>query len=317
MGRSVKEPPESLARVFHEAAKRNPALTRLAVAGLQHARAWQQFDHFNPVSGVVADWIDFTIQSAEAAGDKSKRGDRYDELMLYAVNASRWASHLWSVWNSLQGGAYGECFAVARLALELTDLMVLLASEPAQVTDWIDATSTVDRPVPSHWRPGQIRARLTAAKANSYDSALYARVSAAIHPSAWGNSLYLSRTPRTGNEFQLTFAARFDPRRAGEILSLVLRVLPLPVWQFLRIAERRELPAKIQQSFRSRYEVKSAAWIVTMKYLHGLDKIVRDVEEQAGSGPIDQAILDRRVSELLERISNDESLLGGEPAAQE
>jgi hypothetical protein len=54
-----------------------------------------------------------------------------------------------------------------------------------------------------------------------------------------------------------------------------------------------------------------------MKYLHGLDKLVRDVEEQAGSGPIDQAILDRRVSELLERISNDESLLGGEPAAQE
>lgn len=261
--------------------KSQPSIAVVMASELAHRGRWSTFQHLDLFTTHIVEWIDFTLQAAEAAGKKAKRRDRHDELLVFSANATRWASHQWTVYNLVQQGRYGECHAIGRMLLEVTDLIVLLASEPEKVTDWVDSTAMPRAPVPRKWQPTAIRRRLERIDAKTYDSSLYSQMSAAVHPSNWGNSMYSARLGGSDNEYAVTPTAIFDPLRALEILGMSLRTAPLPVYQFLRIAQRRNLPAKVLQSFVDRYEQKMIVWALLARFSEELGRLLREHESAA------------------------------------
>jgi hypothetical protein len=288
--------------MFKEMLKKLPMLARVIESEFSHSANWDRFGYLGDFTAALLDWIDFTMQTANESARHAKRDDPSDELSIYAANATRWASHEFVIHQLLYQGRYGECQAVLRMVLEQTDLIALLTSEPLEIPDWVEATRAPDRPVPGRWQPGAIRRRVDKIGAKSYDRELYAAVSAAVHPSYWGNSMYAARSPTDAHRYVITPMAVFDPLKALELLGLTMRVLPIPSWQFLRLAERHDLPTKVQQSFRSGYGAKYAFWALLAPYQNGLHELLQKYEAgQTSASRGDIASLRKEIDALRER----------------
>jgi hypothetical protein len=288
--------------MFSEMLKTHPMLARVFESEFSHSANWDRFAYLGDFANALLDWIDFTMQTANEAAKHARRDDPSDELSVYAGNVTRWASHELVIHQLLLQGRYGECQAIFRMVLEQTDLIVLLTSEPSEIADWVKSTGTPGKAVPERWQPRAIRGRVDKIGAKTYDYELYAAVSAAVHPSYWGNSMYAARLRGATNRFVMTPMATFDPVRGLEVLGLAMRVLPLPAWQFIRLAERRDLPSRVQQSFRDRYALKAAVWAVLALYQRELHDLLQRYEsDHASANPGDLASLREEIESLRQR----------------
>ena len=221
-------------------------------------------------------WLNLMMKAVAGAHELKSKNPSKDLFTAFWILGTRWVSNHQAIRALLMIGRYGECTALLRMLLELTDLIAYLAAYPEEAESWIEAFSR--EPVKGNlsfekgrgkYSPTNIRQKLDDKGLNPTPSQVYAQFSSAIHPSLWGTIHYGQQSIQNPSIVDIGFEARFDTRMAFGLGLQANQTLPSPIWAFLEICQSTEANKRDWRAVKLQYEEMLPTWEIMINEVDG------------------------------------------------
>ena len=239
-------------------------------------------------------WQSLFVETAEAANELIQRNippDTPDLFWVYLFLGTRWFSHHDSIEWVLTSGRYGDCLALCRIMIEVTDLLTYFSHYPEACSDWRAWSQRTPLWEDPQYREGTQRFR----RLNIWNGikemgeipegeGQHHFLSAAVHASEWGMRWFAARSSLNPNQLNLTLAPQYDPAVTFSILLTMERTYPLPIRAFLRMCEFGRAPKSVYRGIRSRYERLVSEWQVLIEGKRWYADLMDQADDRLASG---------------------------------
>ena len=212
-------------------------------------------------------WLNLMMKAVAGAYELKGKNPSKELFTAFWILGTRWVSNHQAIRALLMIGRYGECIALLRMLLELTDLIVYFAAYPEEAEGWVEAFS--QEPVKGNvsfergrrkYSPTNIRQELDNKGLKPTPGEVYAQFSAAIHPSLWGTVHYGQQSLENPSIVNIQFEARFDTRMAFGLGLQANQILPTPIWAFLEICHSTGANKRDWRAVKMQYDEMLPTW---------------------------------------------------------
>ena len=170
--------------------------------------------------GVTDRLLRFLLQCLQLAEQRADEQLRTSFLFSFINLGSKVVSHVESIRTLVDIGRYGDATALTRVLVGDVTMITYLSIYPDDCAEWIEL-SQIREPRPTNrgrygtllrkFSEGRLRGAIAEAGTRPVSAEGYGVYSEAAHPSLWGMQFYADRIVHTANEYQVTYAAVYDP----------------------------------------------------------------------------------------------------------